>query len=127
MLARCIPTILPPLSMEECLEVSAIYSVAGRLGGSQNLVTQRPFVNPHHTVTDKALIGGGVSARPGTISLAHRGVLFLDEMAEFSKNALEVLRQPLEDKQIHIIKSSGSCTYPADFMLVGALNDTPTK
>lgn len=122
MLAKCIPTILPPLSMEECLEVSAIYSVAGRLGGSQTLITQRPFVNPHHTITDKALIGGGVSVRPGTISLAHRGVLFLDEMAEFSKNALEVLRQPLEDKQIHIIKSGGGCTYPADFMLVGALN-----
>lgn len=125
MLARCIPTILPPLSMEECLEVSAIYSVAGRLGGLKTLITERPFVNPHHTVTDKALTGGGVSPHPGSISLAHRGVLFLDEMPEFSKNALEALRQPLEDKRIHITRSSGSCTYPADFMLVGALNPCP--
>ncbi len=125
MLARCIPTILPPLSMEECLEVSAIYSVAGRLGGSNTLITERPFVNPHHTATDKALTGGGVNLHPGSISLAHRGVLFLDEMPEFSKTALEVLRQPLEDKCIHITRSSGSCTYPADFMLVGTLNPCP--
>lgn len=127
MLAKCIPTILPPLSLEECLEVSAIYSVAGRLGKGHNLITERPFISPHHTVTDKALAGGGQIPHPGSISLAHRGVLFLDEMPEFSKNALEVLRQPLEDKVIHVARNYGSCTYPADFMLIGAMNNASTK
>ena len=125
MLAKCIPTILPPLSLEECLEVSAIYSVAGRLGKNRNLITERPFISPHHTVTDRALAGGGQVPRPGSISLAHRGVLFLDEMPEFSKSALEVLRQPLEDKVIHVTRNYGSCTYPADFMLIGAMNSCP--
>lgn len=125
MLAKCIPTILPPLSLEECLEVSAIYSVAGRLGKGHNLITKRPFISPHHTVTDKALAGGGAVPHPGSISLAHRGVLFLDEMPEFSKNALEILRQPMEDKVIHVARNYGSVTYPADFMLIGAMNPCP--
>jgi len=125
MLSRCLSGILPALSMDECLDVSAVYSVAGLLSKDQNLITLRPFMSPHHSVTDIALIGGGNSPKPGIIALAHRGVLFLDEMPEFSKRSLEVLRQPLEDKVIHIARNNYMCDYPADFMLVGAMNPCP--
>ena len=125
MVAKRMPTILPPLSMEESLEVSTIYSVAGMLGEHDALVTKRPFMSTHHLVTETALIGGGTVPRPGIISLAHRGVLFLDEMPEFSRAKLDMLRQPLEDRKIHIVRNRGNYTYPADFQLVGALNPCP--
>lgn len=125
MLSKCIPSILPPLSMDECLEVSSIYSVAGKLSNERILITERPFIAPHHTVTDVALAGGGNYPKAGLIAQAHKGVLFLDEMPEFNRKALEILRQPLEDKYIRIIRNSGSYTYPADFMLVGAMNPCP--
>ena len=125
MLAKCIPTILPSLSKEEALEVSSIYSVAGLLKSEAGLPKIRPFVSPHHTITDVAMTGGGAYPRPGNISLAHRGVLFLDEMAEFSRYTLEVLRQPLEDRSITVTRNQGTYVYPADFMLVGAMNPCP--
>lgn len=125
MVAKRIPTILPPLSLDESLEVSTIYSVAGMLGENEALVTRRPFVSTHHLVTETALVGGGVVPRPGLISLAHRGVLFLDEMPEFSRAKLDMLRQPLEDRNVHIVRNRGTYTYPADFQLVGALNPCP--
>ncbi len=125
MVAKRFPTILPPLSLKESLEVSTIYSVAGMLGEDQALVTKRPFMSTHHLVTDTALVGGGSVPRPGIISLAHRGVLFLDEMPEFPKAKLDLLRQPLEDRNVHIVRNRGTYTYPADFQLVGALNPCP--
>ncbi len=125
MLARRMPTILPPLSMEESLEVSAIYSISGLLQSAASLKRTRPFLNPHHTVTGRALAGGGRIPMPGLISLAHRGILFLDELAEFKRETLDILRQPLEDKKVQIARSSGNYTYPADFMLVGAMNPCP--
>jgi len=125
MIAKCIPSILPPMSLEEQLEVSKIYSVSGLLTESEPLVSKRPFLNPHHTITKQALAGGGNIPRPGVISLAHRGVLFLDELPEFGRNHLDTLRQPLEDKKIQIMRSSGVFSFPADFMLVGAMNPCP--
>ncbi len=125
MLSKCLASILPPLTMEERLEVSSIYSVAGKLKDDQMLIGKRPFINPHHTVTDVALIGGGQNIRAGLAALAHKGVLFLDEMPEFKREALECLRQPLEDGEIRISRNQGSYTYPADFMLVGAMNPCP--
>ncbi len=125
MLARRIPSILPPLTREESLEVSTIYSICGLLQSGGTLRTTRPFLNPHHTITGQALAGGGRIPMPGIISLAHRGVLFLDELPEFKRETLDILRQPLEDKQVQIARSSGSYVYPADFMLVGAMNPCP--
>ncbi len=125
MLARRLPTILPPLSLEESLEVSTIYSISGLLQSASSLKTSRPFLNPHHTITGRALAGGGRVPAPGLISLAHRGVLFLDELPEFKRETLDILRQPLEDKKVQIARSSGNYIYPADFMLVGAMNPCP--
>lgn len=125
MLAKRIPSILPPLSLEEGLEVSTIYSISGMLQSADSLKMTRPFLNPHHTITGRALAGGGRIPAPGVISLAHRGVLFLDELPEFKRETLDILRQPLEDKQVQIARSSGSYVYPADFMLVGAMNPCP--
>lgn len=125
MIAKRIPTILPDLSREESLEVSTIYSVAGQLDEDKALITKRPFLDPHHTISEQALAGGGRIPRPGVISLAHRGVLFMDEFPEFRHNTVEILRQPLEDKRIHIARTYGNFVYPADFMLVAAMNPCP--
>ena len=122
MLARRIPTILPPMSTEESLEVSSIYSILGLLRSTGSLKKERPFLNPHHTITGQALTGGGRIPAPGIISQAHRGVLFLDELPEFKRQTLDTLRQPLEDRQVQIARSSGNYIYPADFMLVAAMN-----
>jgi len=125
MLARRLPTILPRMSLEEALETTKIHSVAGVLSLGESLVARRPFRAPHHTISDAGLIGGGSYPRPGEVSLAHGGVLFLDELPEFRKNVLEVLRQPLEDGTVTIARASMSLTYPARFMLVAAMNPCP--
>lgn len=125
MLAKCMPTILPSLSGAESLEVSKIYSVSGMLHRTGGLITKRPFVAPHHTITDKALAGCGNIPRPGGISMAHRGILFMDELPEFKRATLEILRQPMEEREIHITRSHGTYTYPADFLLIGAMNPCP--
>lgn len=124
MLAKRIPTILPSLSSSESLEVSKIYSISGMLPRAA-LVRERPFLNPHHTISPQALAGGGRIPRPGVLSLAHRGVLFLDELPEFKRQVLELMRQPMEDKVINIARSCGSFTYPADFILAAAMNPCP--
>lgn len=125
LLARALPSILPAMEPEEALEVSKIYSVSGLLPGGKPLLSDRPFRSPHHTISHAGLVGGGRLPRPGEISLAHRGVLFLDEMPEFGQSALEVLRQPLEDKVVTISRASGTLTFPASFILVGAMNPCP--
>ncbi len=125
MIARRLPGIMPPLSMEESMEISAVYSVAGKLDSKQPFITRRPFLYPHHTVSETAMVGGGRVPRPGMISLAHRAVLFLDEFPEFKRDVIEVLRQPMEDKVVQIARSQAVYTYPADFMLVAAGNPCP--
>ncbi len=125
MVAKRLVTILPPLSYEESLEVSKIYSVAGRIKEFDSLIVKRPFNSPHHTITESALSGGGSIPKPGVISLSHRGILFLDEAVHFDKRALEVLRQPLEDRKIIINRSLGTFEYPSDFILVAAINPCP--
>ena len=125
MLARRMPGILPPLAFEDSLECTAIHSVAGTLPAGVALLTERPFRAPHHTISDVALVGGGSSPRPGEISLAHHGVLFLDEMPEFSRHVLDVLRQPLEEGRIVVARAARSVTFPARFVLVAAMNPCP--
>ena len=125
LMARAIPGILPSLTLEEALEVTRIYSVADMLPAGTPLVQQRPFRAPHHTISNAGLVGGGQWPRPGEISLAHRGVLFLDEMPEFSRRVLEVMRQPLEDKSVTISRAQGALTFPANFMLFAAMNPCP--
>ena len=125
MIAKRIPSILPSLSIEESLEVSKIYSVSGLLKEGRPLITKRPFLHPHHTISRQALAGGGRIPRPGILSLSHRGILFLDELPEFGRENIEVLRQPLEDKEVQIARNYGSVTYPADIMLVAAMNPCP--
>jgi magnesium chelatase family protein len=125
MLAKRLPSILAPLSFEEALETTKIHSVAGVLDAEEGLVTHRPFRSPHHTISDAGLIGGGVVPRPGEVSLAHNGLLFLDELPEFPRNVLEVLRQPLEDGNVTIARASMSLSFPARFMLAAAMNPCP--
>ena len=125
MLAKRVPSILPPLSLEEALAVTRIHSIAGRLPSNQPLVAKRPFRTPHHTISDAGLLGGGSNPMPGEVSLAHHGVLFLDELPEFKRNVLEVMRQPLEDGYVTISRAAASVTYPSKFMLVAAMNPCP--
>ncbi len=125
MLAKRVPTILPPLTVEEAIETSKIYSVVGKLSQGHTLVTKRPFQAPHHTISDVALVGGGSIPQPGQISLAHNGVLFLDELPEFKRSTLEVLRQPMEDKTIRITRAKLSTSFPANFMLIASMNPCP--
>ncbi len=125
MLARRLPTILPPLNLYEALETTKIHSVAGQLGNDASLVTERPFRAPHHTTSDVALVGGGSHPHPGEISLAHNGVLFLDELPEFKRQVLEVMRQPMEERKVTIARAKFSVDYPASFMLIASMNPCP--
>lgn len=125
MMSKRLPSILPPLSLKESLETTKIHSVAGKLGRNSSLISKRPFRDPHHTISQVAMVGGGSFPQPGEISLAHNGVLFLDELPEFNRSVLEVLRQPLEDRRITISRSRWSIEYPASFMLVASMNPCP--
>jgi magnesium chelatase family protein len=125
MLARRVPTILPALNFEEAIETTRVYSVVGMLETDRSLITRRPFRSPHHTISDAGLIGGGHVPRPGEVSLAHNGVLFLDELPEFKKHVLEVLRQPLENGHVTISRAASTLTYPSDVMLLAAMNPCP--
>ncbi|MCH7399353.1 YifB family Mg chelatase-like AAA ATPase [Belliella sp. DSM 107340] len=125
MLAKRLPSILPPLSLQEALETTKIHSVAGKLGRNASLISQRPFRSPHHTISDVALVGGGGNPQPGEISLSHNGVLFLDELPEFKRTVLEVMRQPLEERKVTISRAKVSVDYPANFMLIASMNPCP--
>jgi magnesium chelatase family protein len=125
MLAKRLPSILPPLTLVEALETTKIHSVAGKLGKNGSLLAQRPFRSPHHTISDVALVGGGGNPQPGEISLAHNGVLFLDELPEFKRTVLEVMRQPLEERRVTISRAKVSVDYPANFMLIASMNPCP--
>src|ERR1700740_281258 len=125
MLAKRIPTVLPPMSLEEAIETTRIHSVAGILEDKRGLIGTRPFRSPHHTISDAGLIGGGTIPRPGEVSLGHNGILFLDELPEFQRKVLEVMRQPLEDGQVTISRASQSVCFPSRFMLVAAMNPCP--
>lgn len=126
MIAKRVPSILPPLTLKEALETTKIHSVAGKIGTETSLMTVRPFRSPHHTISDVALVGGGTYPQPGEISLAHNGVLFLDEMPEFKRTVLEVMRQPLEDREVTISRAKFTVNYPASFMLVASMNPSPS-
>lgn len=125
MIAKRIPSILPPLSLQEALETTKIHSVAGKMNSNTSLLSQRPFRSPHHTISSAALVGGGTFPQPGEISLAHNGVLFLDELPEFSRQVLEVMRQPLEDRKITIARARSAIEYPASLMLIASMNPCP--
>lgn len=125
MLAKRLPTILPPLNLQEALETTKIHSVAGKRNAADSLMTERPYRSPHHTISDMALVGGGANPQPGEISLAHNGVLFLDELPEFKRSVLEVMRQPLEDRRVTISRARLSVEYPASFMLIASMNPCP--
>jgi magnesium chelatase family protein len=125
MLAKRLPTILPPLSLHEALETTKIHSVAGKLGAKASLISVRPYRSPHHTISDAALVGGGSVPQPGEISLAHNGVLFLDELPEFKRTALEVMRQPLEDRKVSISRARWAVEFPSNFMLIASMNPCP--
>lgn len=125
MIAKRLPGILPSFTLEESLDVSSIYSVAGLLKDGKSILTKRPFLSPHHSMSDQALVGGGRIPKPGAISLSHKSVLFLDELTEFRRSTLDLLRQPMEDKQVTISRAYGNYTYPCDFMLVAAMNPCP--
>ncbi|MFP7656660.1 YifB family Mg chelatase-like AAA ATPase [Chryseobacterium proteolyticum] len=126
MLAKRVPSILPPLTLKEALETTKIHSVAGKIGAETSLMTIRPFRSPHHTISDVALVGGGSYPQPGEISLAHNGVLFLDEMPEFKRTVLEVMRQPLEDREVTISRAKFTVNYPSSFMLIASMNPSPS-
>lgn len=125
MMAKRLPSILPPLSLAESLETTQIHSVAGKLSKNSSLISQRPFRSPHHTISEAALVGGGINPMPGEISLAHNGILFADELPEFSKHTLEVLRQPLEDRVITISRAKYSVEYPCNFQFIASMNPCP--
>jgi len=122
MLAKRIPTIMPPMTLEEAIETTKIHSICGLLDPEHAFVSVRPFRAPHHTISDVGLIGGGATPNPGEISVAHNGVLFLDELPEFKRSTLEVMRQPLEDGRVTVTRAAGTMTFPAEFILVAALN-----
>src|ERR1700678_201821 len=125
MLSRRLPTILPPLTPSESLETTRIYSAMGRLAPGESLMATRPFRSPHHTISDAGMVGGGTIPQPGEISLSHHGVLFLDELPEFNRRSLESLRQPLEEGRVTISRAAHSTTFPADFVLIAAMNPCP--
>ena len=125
MMAKRLPSILPPLTLHEALETTKVHSVAGKLGTGESLISQRPFRAPHHTISSVALVGGGTFPQPGEISLAHNGVLFLDELPEFNRQVLEVMRQPLEDRKITVSRAKYTIEYPASVMLVASMNPCP--
>ena len=122
MLAKRLPTILPPLSLQEALETTKIHSVSGKLPENSTLISKRPFRSPHHTISDVALVGGGSIPQAGEISLAHNGVLFLDELPEFKRSVLEVMRQPMEERKVTVSRSMATVDFPASFMLIASMN-----